>query len=205
MLVKSVRNAESPRADEAPRTVEEWIQMLGADDATTRRAAARELGSRPEAVPALCTRLGIEGAPSVRGVILTSLIRQKSQQAVEGLIPLLSSEDTALRNAVIEALQDMPDAVAPHMDKLLLDPDSDVRIFAVNILSLLPHPDAPRWLTRVISEDHHVNVCAAAVDCLAEVGDEAAIGPLIALQDRFANVPFMSFAIEAALRRIRGC
>ena len=108
---------------------------------------------------------------SVRSIILTGLIVNKSPAVVAGLLPLLGSEDANLRNGAIEALQQMPDEVAPHVEAMLADPDSDVRILAVNVLSALPHPMVPEWLRRVVTTDPHVNVCAAALDALAEVGE----------------------------------
>lgn len=191
--------AEAPHADLAGLKA-----ALAAPEAGERRRAARELGAFPEAGPLLCAHLAGEPAASVRAVILTTLIRLKSPAVVEGLLPLLRSEDSALRNAAIEALQEMPMEVEPHVADLLADPDSDVRILAVNMLSLLPHPKAPDWLAEVVAREAHINVCAAAVDGLAEIGNERAIAPLQALAARFPEVPFIRFAAAAAIRRIGG-
>jgi HEAT repeat protein len=98
----------------------------------------------------------------------------------------------------------MPDEVAPHVESMLADPDSDVRIFAVNVLAGLRHPMVPEWLHRVVARDRHVNVCAAALDALAEVGEPDAVPALEALAARFSDVTFIKFAVDAAVRRIRG-
>jgi HEAT repeat protein len=108
-----------------------------------------------------------------------------------------------LRNEAIEAMKNLPDAVAPIMAGLLADPDPDVRIFAVNILESLRHPDVEQWLIEVISEDEHINVCATAVDLLGEVGSEAAVPALEALKARFPNEPYIVFSADLALKRIR--
>lgn len=126
----------------------------------------------------------------------------QSDAVVCGLLPCLRSEDAALRNGVIEALQRMPDALVPHIRPLLEDEDSDVRIFAVNVLGALAHPQAPRWLEAVLRCDPHVNVCAAAVEGLAELGDAASVPALGALPARFPAEPFIAFAVQAALARI---
>jgi hypothetical protein len=192
------------------RSLTVLVDALQAPQPGVRRAAARDLSAHAGAIPALCARLGIEPALSVRSVILTALIQLQSVAGpaapaiVAGLLPYLRSEDAGLRNAVIEALQDMPEAVAPFMADLLADGDSDVRILAVQILSVLPHADAPHWLARVIAADAHVNVCAAAVDCLAEVGDGRAVTALAALPARFPDEPFIAFAVATAIRRIGG-
>jgi HEAT repeat protein len=195
--------AEPPLSASEP-LLASLLKDLQAPQTGVRRAAARDLASHPEAVPALCARLGVEPALSVRCVILTTLIPLQSHVAVEGLLPYLRSEDAGLRNAVIDALQEMPEAVAPFMEDLLDDVDSDVRILAVQVLSALPHASAPHWLVHVIAADPHVNVCAAAVDCLAEVGDMAAIPALAALPARFSEEPFIAFAVATAIRRIGG-
>jgi HEAT repeat protein len=152
----------------------------------------------------MCGRLEGERDASVRSVIFTSLIKLKTRTVVELLAPYLRSEDAALRNAVVEALQEMPEDIEPFMDSLLSDPDSDVRISAVTILGALAHPRVPEWLSQVIQSDPHINVCAAALDCLAEAGDEEAVPLLEGLAHRFPDEPYINFAVAAAIRRIKG-
>ncbi|HYI69225.1 MAG TPA: HEAT repeat domain-containing protein [Skermanella sp.] len=182
----------------------DMLKQLSAPESGARRAAVRDLAAYPEAAMALCDRLEVEGSLSVRSVIMNSLIHAGTTEVASRLVSHLRSDDAQLRNAAIEALQEMPDAVAPHMRDLLADDDSDIRIFAVNILAALRHKRAPEWLAEVIRSDSHVNVCAAAVDGLIEVGGADVIPDLEALERRFADVSFMRFAIEAAIRRIRG-
>jgi HEAT repeat protein len=202
-----VKNKVSPANDGAPvapSSLADLLTGLSALESGTRRAAVRDLAAYPEAAMALCDRLEVEGSLSVRSVIMNSLIHVGTTEVAARLVSHLRSDDAHLRNAVIEALQEMPDAVAPHMWDLLADDDSDVRIFAVNILAALRHQRAPEWLAEVIRSDSHVNVCAAAVDGLIEVGGADVIPDLEALERRFADIPFMRFAIEAAIRRVRG-
>ncbi|MHB8067867.1 MAG: HEAT repeat domain-containing protein [Desulfobaccales bacterium] len=179
------------------------LAQLSEANATARRWAARDLSACPEAAAALVKRLKIEPEVSVREVILTTLTRLGDQTAVAGLVDCLRSEDAALRNEAIEAMKQLPDAVAPIMQELLADPVSDVRIFAVNILESLRHPEVEAWLIEVIAKDQHVNVCAAAVDLLSEVGTEAALKALARLKTRFADEPYIHFAADLALKRIR--
>lgn len=200
-----VKRAAAPLpADDAPRSLEQWAADLASVEASVRRRAARSLSAMPEAVSLLCDHLASEPNLSVRSIIFTGLIVHSSFAVVEGLLPLLASDDAGLRNGAIEALQEMPDALAPHVETMLTDPDSDVRIFAVNVLSALPHPMVPEWLRRVVASDPHVNVCAAAVDALAEAGEPDCIPALEDLADRFPDIAFISFAVDAAIRRIRG-
>ncbi len=180
------------------------VLLIELDDAdpATRRWAARDLLTHPEATPALVARLQIETDRSVREVILTSLTRLGNVVAVACMVDWLRSENVEMRNEAIEAMKALPDEVAPIMGGLLSDPDSDVRIMAVNILESLRHPQVEAWLIDVIDCDPVVNVCGTAVDLLGEVGSDAAIAALQRLKQRFATEPYIQFATNLALKRI---
>jgi HEAT repeat protein len=171
--------------------------------ATARRWAARDLVNCPNAVAALVNQLKCESDLSVREVILTTLTRLGDATAVAGLVDCLRSEDAALRNEAIEAMKQLPDEMAPIMRGLLTDADPDVRIFSVNVLESLRHPEVECWLIDVINQDVQINVCATAVDLLSEVGTAAALEPLERLKARFADEPYIQFAADLALRRIK--
>lgn len=178
------------------------LQGLEAGDSATRRTAARELVSFSDVGVALVDRLRREQDPSVRDVILTTVTRLGDPTAIAGLIECLRSEDAALRNGAIEAMQSLPEAVAPMMHQLLADADPDVRIFAVNVLALLRHPQVETWLIDLIEHDPHVNVCAAAVDVLSDVGTRAASSALLQLGKRFPDEPYVQFAVALTLGRV---
>jgi HEAT repeat protein len=201
-----------PDADTATTVVNRGYDVLATElwdaDSRVRRAAVRDLAALPDGAPdssmLLCDRLDVETSPSVRSVIMTRLIRVATPQVAARLADHLHSDDAQLRNAAIEALQEMPQAVVPILDQLLADEDSDVRIFAVNILAALRHDQAPERLARIIRTDPHVNVCAAALDGLVEVGGVEMISGIEALGARFEENAFMRFAVDTAIRRIRG-
>lgn len=178
------------------------IEQLADPRPQVRRFAVRDLSAFPEAVPALLSHLKTESERVVQEVVFTSLQAIGGDAVVEGLVPYLKSEDAALRNGVIEVLQGLPDAVSGLIHTLLHDDDSDTRIFAVDILRELAHPQINVWLEKILIEEQNVNVCAAAVDCLSEVGTPDLIPSLHALGERFADVPFISFAVQAAVERI---
>jgi HEAT repeat protein len=185
------------------RDVEGLLRALDDANAATRRWAARDLSSHAQATGALLARLAVEPDASVRQTLLTSLAILGSEDVVRGLIEFLRSDDAALRNETVEAMKNMPAAVAAFMPQLLADPDVDVRIFAINVLESLRHPQVESWLIEVIARDANVNVCATAVDLLGEVGTVAAELALEALKQRFAEEPYIAFAADLALRRVR--
>jgi HEAT repeat protein len=204
MAIVKRKEIQTVETDERsrPRDMNGLIAELDDSNPAARRWAARDLAAFPDAAGALVARLSKETDVAVREAILTSLTLIGNRTAVDGLVECLRSEDAALRNEAIDAMKKLPEAVSPIMAGLLADPDSDVRIFAVNVLESLRHPDVEKWLIKVISEDEHVNVCATAVDLLGEVGTAAAMPALESLKARFSNEPYIVFAADIALRRI---
>lgn len=184
------------------RACDELAAALENEDTAVRREAAREMVRCPNAGKTLVNRLKREAHVSVREAILNTLLHLNDPSAVSDLVDCLRSEDAALRNEVIDVFRQMGGEIDSTLHSLLTDPDPDIRIFAVNILDSQQHADAERWLIQVIDKDTHVNVCAAAVDLLCEVGTAASSGPLAALKTRFASEPYIQFASDLALKRI---
>jgi HEAT repeat protein len=195
----STQNEPIVAAVEIEKAVSDWD--LESRDASERRMAVRQAVRAGEAA-LLVRHLPSESDAGIRETILTSLVRIGGAEAVKPLLTLLRSEHAGLRNAVIETLQSMGDVVAPELESLLEDPDSDVRIFAVNVLHSMKSERVPDIALRVASSDPHVNVCAAAVDILAEVGRPEMAGALRDVARRFPDQLFLAFAIRAALKRI---
>jgi HEAT repeat protein len=201
-LVRKPSAPVPPPDDEQP-TFEALLAGLQSPSAQMRRGAARDLGAFPESAEALCGALASEQNESVRVAIFTALILLATKRAAGGLIPLLQSEDVGLRNGAIEALKTMPDSAAECIAEIFAS-TTDVRIFGVEILGALEHPDRQAWLLQVIEADRELNVCAAAVEALLDCGDRTAVGPLLALLARFPDEPFLEFSIHTALARIEG-
>ena len=199
---KSVPMARRGKTAPAPE-IDQILAALEGADAGGRRQAARQIAGCPDAAKALMSRLKREEEVAVREVILNTLVRLKDPSIIAGLAECLRSEDAALRNETIESFKQLGHEVDPILESMLADPDPDVRIFVVNILESQRHSDAETWLIKVIEEDSHVNVCATAVDLLCEVGTEASSDALLKLKARFASEPYIQFAANLALKRIR--
>jgi len=199
---KSVPMARRGKTAPAPE-IDQILAALEGADAGGRRQAARQIADCPDAAKALMSRLKREEDAAVREVILNTLVRLKDTSIVAGLAECLRSEDAALRNETIEAFKQLGHEVDPILETMLADPDPDVRIFVVNILESQRHSEAENWLIKVIEDDSHVNVCATAVDLLCEVGTEASSDALLRLKVRFASEPYIQFAADLALKRIR--
>lgn len=187
---------------EHARDLPGMLTQLRSGSAEQRRWAARDLAAFPQAAAALGEHLLGETEPSVRQTLFTSLATHASDEAVAALLPLLRSEDAQMRNGAIEAMSGMPRAVAPRIDALLRDADPDVRIFTVNMLGELRHEKVVPWLEQVLQHENQVNVVAAAIEVLAEVGSSADIPALQAATRRFDGDPFIGFAAQVAIERI---
>lgn len=188
------------------RSLSELTEALASCDYSVRVAAIRELSRSgdPTGVALLCTALGDEQEGAIRDVLAVELARLGGQAVVEGLLPMLRSDDAAVRNIAIDVLKELPQDVAPRMEKLLDDPDPDVRIFVVNVLEALRHPAVENWLIAVITMDGNANVVATALDLLIEVGTPLAVPALQQVATRFAHEPFILFSAQSALQRIVG-
>lgn len=191
-----------------PRDTRGLLAQLQDPDPEVRRWAARDLAQCPEAGMAatvtvtLGRLLARETDASVREALFTSLCTLGGTAAVDAFLPLLRSEDAALRNGAIEGLACLPDVAGPRIDALLQDPDADVRIFTVNLLGCLRHPQVGAWLGQVLLQENAVNVVGAAVEVITEVGTAAHLAALDAAGARFADDPFIAFAIDLARTRI---
>jgi hypothetical protein len=167
-----------------------------------RWAAARTATEVPGGIEALSRALRVERDARVREAILTSLARLGTPEAVAAILPHLRSDDANLRAGSLDALRVVPGALAPRLPSLLADPDADVRLLACDLARGLPTGDAVALLCGVLAREAEANVCAAAVEVLAEIAGPDALPALDACARRFAHDPFLPFAVRVAAERI---
>jgi HEAT repeat protein len=184
-------------------TDERWhaARLLGleADTATGEAAAPGEFR---DGTKILAEALKTEADLRVREAIFTSLVRIGSRDAVNAVIPCLRGDDAALRTGALDALRAMIEAVRPVLPALLADPDADIRVLVCDLARELPSSDATQMLCDVLAHETEANVCAAAVDVLADVGGAEALPMLQATAARFGDVTFLTFAVKIAMERI---
>jgi HEAT repeat protein len=150
----------------------------------------------------LSDALSREGVPRVREAIFTALAKIGTAESAAVVFPHLRSDDAARRTAALDALRAMALAASAHLSLLLSDDDPDVRLLACEIARNLPADEVSRALGALIEREQNANVCAAAVEVLAETG-EATILPMLAdCAARFPGDPFLGFAVDLASRRI---
>jgi HEAT repeat protein len=178
------------------------VSALNGPDAEARWSAARALNGRAAALPALAAALSIEQVPRVRESIITAIMRIGDEAGVMVLLPYLRSQNAGERAATLETLQALPTAIMPFMASLFGDADTDVRILATELARNMPAENATRVLCGLLEHEQHPNVCAAAIDVLAEVGTRDAIPFLQACAKRFSGTPFVPYAASIVIARI---
>lgn len=190
---------EPPLAE--PSTTDR-VDLLTTGNADQRWAAARAAATNPDSVAILAAALATESDARVREAIFTSLSRIATSESAAAVLPHLRSEDAGVRTGAIDALKAMPGAYSRHLPSLLADPDPDVRLLSCELARGLPSAEASRMLCALIDVEREKNVCAAAVEVLAEIGDAAALDSLTRCAARFADDPFLAFSIKVAAGRI---
>jgi len=85
---------------------------------------------------------------------------------------------------------------AHNVHKLMQDDHPDTRIFCVDIIGAVAHPDALSWLHHIALNDDNENVVGTALDKLAEVSDCSTYDILQTVESRFPNHAYISFVIS---------
>ncbi|WP_408586091.1 HEAT repeat domain-containing protein [Novosphingobium sp.] len=198
-LVKARAAGNGAAFDAAP----EDAPRLDHPDAVQRRRAVQALAGDADCVDKLVTLLRVEKESLVRQAAFLLLASLNSREAARGVSVLLSDADAALRNGALETLAAMPDHAGPLLASLGQDEDADVRIFAVLLAAELQDPAAADWLVALAAHETDANVCSNLAEALGGTGRIEAAAALTAIGARFAGDPFLGFAVETALQRLR--
>lgn len=177
--------------------------LLLAGTPPERWAAARLLSTSPDGVSVLIEALHSERDTRVLEAIFTALAKIATPESAYAALPYLRCDDATLRTAALDALRAMPRAVRPHLKALLDDPNDDVRLLACEIVRNLDETDATGLLCTLLDAEQQANVCASAIDVVAEIGTCQALPSLERCMQRFPHDPFIAFAVKIASDSIR--
>src|SRR5579872_3990783 len=197
-----IRKAPAASAEPSGSDFQEASARLRGGTTQERWSAARSLGTQPGAAPVLGDALAREPDARVREAILTSLARLASPESIDVVVAQLRSDDAQLRTGALDALRHMIAAVLPRLPALLTDADPDVRVLCCDLVREIPSAEGTELLCGVLDRDSEPNVCAAAVDVLAEIGQPEALPYLAECAARFREQSFLTFAIKIAAERI---
>ena len=203
--------AAAPEPTPAPPAQDAQLVELAAGDSQARRRAAQSLavqGAQPGAdagriAAALAAQLRAEPELSVREAILVALGTLGGHEVAALLAPLLGAADASLRNGALEALKRLHHDAVTAVDGLLADPDPDLRLLAAEVMRGWGSDMAAPRLARLLMGEAHVNVCAAALDIAAAIGEPGLMPALATCKSRFAGQGFIEFAADVAIDRAR--
>jgi len=113
---------------------------------------------------------------------------------------LKNDDDALLRNASMEIYRALGRRSLKSLISLLKDEDSDVRVFAANILGDIKQGDSVNALIDSLN-DSDINVRVASAEALGKIGDEMAVS---SLANRLDDASWAAMACIEALGEIGG-
>jgi HEAT repeat protein len=198
-----IRKPSTPGAEAPAPQAHTQLALLATGNDDERWAAARAAADLPGGIDALREALTREPNPRVREAMFTSLARIATPASIEAVLPCLRADDAHVRTQAWDALIAMHGAVWPYLPALLRDEDVDVRVLSCELGRGMPGTDAAGALADLLDSEQEPNVCAAAVEVLAEIGGPDVLPALARCEARFRTTPFLVFSIKIAADRIR--
>jgi len=123
---------------------------------------------------------------------------------IEAIMDLLKLDNAYSRNLGISILRDFGTAIKYYIVKFLIGEDRDLRIFAINVLGDVDFAESRDMLLELLEDEKDINVAMTAVDYMGEIGEEEDIELLESLKDRFKDEVYVKFAVDGAIKMIRG-
>jgi hypothetical protein len=197
LIRKPADHAPGPEPDAS-----EILQLLASSSTDERWAAARAAADVVGGISAIAASLPTEHDARVREAMFTSLARHATVESLDAITGLLRSDSANLRTGALDALSLMVGTTPELLPRLLSDADADVRILSCELARSLPNSEATHLLCALLAAEQEINVCAAAVEVLAEVGSSDALATLNECARRFGDSRFIAFAIEIVIDRI---
>lgn len=198
-----IRKPSAPGSEAPALQAQARLALLATGNDEERWAAARAAVDLAGGTEALREALTRENNPRVREAMLTSLARIATPASIETVLPYLRADDAHVRTQAWDALVAMRGAVWPYLPALLRDEDADVRVLSCELARGMPGTSAAGALAELLDAEQAPNVCAAAVEVLAEIGGTEVLPALARCEARFRTTPFLLFSIKIAVDRIQ--
>lgn len=137
--------------------------------------------------------------------IASTISSMPSDEApIEKIMDLLKLNNAYTRNLGISMLRDFGDSIKYYIVKFLIGDDRDLRIFAINVLGDVSFSESRDMLVELLQTEKDVNVAMTAVDYMGEIGNLEDIPLLESLKARFNNEFYVNFAVDSAVKMIKG-
>jgi len=179
----------------------EILAMLKSSETDVLREGAYLAGDEhcEDAVPLLVEMLKSSNI-GVQESADNALRKIGGKEAVNGVIPLLRSDDAPVRNGAMDILRALGSQELPSLIPLLKDEDVDIRIFTTDILGSAGNVMAVAPLCEALLKDPEVNVRYQAAVSLGDLGlPEAAK----CLNQAMRDEEWVQYSVIEALAKIR--
>lgn len=123
---------------------------------------------------------------------------------IEEIMDLLKLNNAYTRNLGISILRNFGDSIKYYIVKFLIGDDRDLRIFAINVLGDVDFAESRDMLIELLETEEDINVAMTAVDYMGEIGEEEDIFLLESLKERFSGDFYTEFAVDGAIKMIKG-
>lgn len=155
------------------RPLKKLVSMLGSEDATERRTAAKGLGEWDERAAYPLIKALRDENRGVQDAAINSLVSIGGEAVAYMLLPLLR-EDSFIRNTALLMLAEFGQVSVPLLYPMLTDRDDDIRKFALDLLGDIGVGADPLKIVPLLS-DPNANVRASAVRALGLLGHHESI------------------------------
>ncbi len=204
-----IKNHAEQEVEELPHfdTLEDAVEFFESDvDAEKKDYAVEEIAKFHGGAKYLITYINNEDADKgISTKVATVIANMDPDDApIEEIMDLLKLKNAYVRNLGISILRDYGDAIKYYIVKFLIGDDRDLRIFAINVLGDVNFAESRDMLIELLENEEDVNVAMTAVDYLAEIGEEEDIELLESLKERFNGEFYVEFAVDSAIKMIRG-
>ena len=153
----------------------------------------------PEAIPALIRNMSNPNT-GVQEAVDRALRKIGGPAVVREVIPMLRLENAPVRNLAMDILRELSRSDLPAIEQLLHDDDSDIRIFAADILGSMRSSRAVMPLCVALLQDPEVNVRYQAA---VSLGTLAYPESAYCLHSSLGDEEWVQFAAIEALTKIR--
>ncbi len=204
-----IKNHEQQDVEELPQfdTLEDAIEFFESDvDDEKKDYAVEEIAKFHNGAKYLISYINNEDADKgISTKVATVIANMDPEDApIEEIMDLLKLNNAYVRNLGISILRDYGDAIKYYIVKFLIGDDRDLRIFAINVLGDVDFAESRDMLLELLEKEDDVNVAMTAVDYLAEIGEEEDIELLESLKERFSGEFYVEFAVDSAIKMIKG-
>lgn len=127
-----------------------------------------------------------------------------SDAPIEAIMDLLKLNNAYIRNLGISILRNFGTAIKYYIVKFLIGDDRDLRIFAINVLGDVNFAESRDMLVELLESETDINIAMTAVDYMGEIGEVEDIQLLESLKERFDGDVYAKFAVDGAIKLIKG-